>query len=264
MAAYKKTPRRRVVRVYKRARALVKVLTIAGAKGGTGKTTTAVNLAAELAALVGTVELQDLDPQASATLALGRSPATAPLEADVEDVGSGLRLRPGGRALALAGEREVRARLEDGRGSAAALLVVDCPPFLGALSMAALAAADLVLVPLQPTPLALASLTDVAALLRELGRTPRLRAVLVQVNPRRLLTGDVRTRIEEVYPGSLYATEIPEDVKAAEAPGFGQPVGQYAAWSRAAGAYRELAGEVFRDLYSDAGKTLENLRSAEP
>ncbi len=222
------------------------VLTIAGAKGGTGKTTTAVNLAAELAVRGRRVALQDLDPQASATLALGAEPAEDPFSARSADLGGGLLLHPAGRSLALAGEPEARALL-NGKPDAE-LLVVDCPPFLGALTIAALGAADLVLVPLQATPLALASLTDVAAVLERLREPPELRAVLVQVNIRRRLTRDVRRRVREVFPGVLYRTQVPEDVKAAEAPGYGLPVGRYAGWSRAAKAYRQLAREVARDL----------------
>ena len=115
-------------------------------------------------------------------------------------------------------------------------------------ALAALGAADLVLVPLQATPLALASLTDVAAVLERLSAPPELRAVLVQVNRRRRLTADVRRRVREVFPGVLYRTLVPEDVKAAEAPGYGLPVGRYAGWSRAAKAYRQLAREVEKDL----------------
>ena len=230
------------------------VLTIAGAKGGTGKTTTAVNLAAELALGGRRVALQDLDPQASATLALGAEPAEDPFSAEPRNFppaggfdGDGkLLLCPAGRSLALAGEPEARALLNGKRD--AELLVVDCPPFLGALTIAALGAADLVLVPLQATPLALASLTDVAAVLERLSAPPELRAVLVQVNIRRRLTGDVRRRVREVFPGVLYRTLVPEDVKAAEAPGYGLPLSRYAGWSRAAAAYRQLAREVEKDL----------------
>ncbi len=228
------------------------VLTIAGAKGGTGKTTTAVNITAELALGGRRVALQDLDPQASATLALGVEPVEDPFSAEPVAFPNGTRTRgggllyPAGRSLALAGEPEARALL-NGRPDAE-LLVVDCPPFLGALTIAALGAADLVLVPLQATPLALASLTDVAAVLERLREPPELRAVLVQVNTRRRLTRDVRRRVREVFPGVLYRTLVPEDVKAAEAPGYGLPVGRYAGWSRAAKAYRQLAREVEKDL----------------
>lgn len=229
----------------------MRVIAIAGAKGGTGKTTTAVNLAAALAERGERVALQDLDPQASATLALGidatPDPWTAaPRSLELDGLPEPLTLRPGGRLLMLAGERDAGALL-DNSGESWDALVYDCPPGLDRLALAAIEAADLVLVPLEATPLALASLSDVAALLPGSRRT-RLRAVLVRSNPRRILTADVRERVERTYRGALYGTQIPEDVRAAEAPGHGLPVTVYAPSSRAAAAYRELAREVLADL----------------
>jgi chromosome partitioning protein len=262
----------------------VTVLTIAGAKGGVGKTTTAVSLAAILAARQA-VTLEDLDPQASATLALGQTPPADPWTAEPLEL-AGLpalfTLRPGGRALAMGTADRVRThlarsldrgpagRLGSGRTvvgvagntvgntvTGAGLLrnvepggltVRDCPPGLSPLTVAAIEGADLVLVPLEASPLALPGLADVAAIVASLPSPPRLRAVLVRVNPRRILTGDVRDRIRADYPGALYAEEIPEDVRAAEAPGFGLPVTVYAPSSRSALAYGQLARAVVRDL----------------
>jgi chromosome partitioning protein len=224
-----------------------KTLVVTGGKGGTGKTTTAVNLAAELVALGFSVELRDLDPQSSATLALGADPAADPWEAEPVEL-DGIRLRPGGRLL---------ARIERGERSALELLknvepadvrILDCPPTLGLLTTAALEAATLALVPLQPSPLALTALADVAAVLEDLENPPRLRTVLVQVHSRRLLTRDVVAHLEENAPGTLYRAQIPEDARAAEAPGHGLPLRLYAPSSRAAEAYRELAAEVAADL----------------
>ncbi len=222
-------------------------MVVTGGKGGTGKTTTAVNLAAELVALGFSVELRDLDPQSSATLALGADPAADPWEAEPVEL-DGIRLRPGGRLL---------ARIERGERSALELLknvepadvrILDCPPTLGLLTAAALEAATLALVPLQPSPLALTALADVAAVLEDLENPPRLRTVLVQVHARRLLTRDVVAHLEENAPGTLYRAQIPEDARAAEAPGHGLPLRLYAPSSRAAAAYRELAAEVAADL----------------
>ena len=220
---------------------------VTGGKGGTGKTTTAVNLAAELVALGYRVELRDLDPQSSATLALGADPAADPWEAEPVEV-HGIRLRPGGRLLARVerGEHSALALLEDGTG--ADVRILDCPPTLGLLTTAALGAARIALVPLQPSPLALTALADVGAVLEDLERLPRLRTVLVQVHPRRVLTRDVVAHLEENAPGTLYRTHIPEDARAAEAPGHGLPLRLYAPSSRAAEAYRELAVELAADL----------------
>lgn len=243
---------------------LGKVLAIAAAKGGTGKTTTAVNLAAALA-VTARVTLADLDPQASATLALGQVPTSdpwtaAPIALQLDGFpADALELRPGGRALALGGRDQAarhvagvyaRTPPDVGRTSDVgySVMVLDCPPGLTPLTLAALEAADVVLVPVEASPLALPGLLDIDAVIGSLTRKPILRVVLVRVNERRILTADVRERIRTDYGGALYRTEIPEDVRAAEAPGYGLPVTLYAPHSRAALAYIELARSVRRDL----------------
>jgi chromosome partitioning protein len=231
-------------------------LTVCGAKGGTAKTTTAVTLAVELAALGRRVLLYDLDPQASATLALGMEPVAAPLEAEPVAIGEGgrLRLRPGGRALedlTAAEARELLAREDAGVD----VRVLDLPPRLGGLAVEALRVSALVLVPLRPSPLDLPAFRDVAALVASMEDPPRLRAVLTQVHSRRLLTRDVAEYLEAQGAGVLYGAQIPEDVRAAEAPGYGQAVTLYAPSSRAAEAYRELAREVAEDLTAAALRT---------
>lgn len=237
---------------------LGKVLAIAAAKGGTGKTTTAVNLAAALA-VTARVTLADLDPQASATLALGQVPTSdpwnaAPIALQLDGFpADALELRPGGRALALGGRDQAARHVAGGwmskpRDVATCVTVLDCPPGLTPLTLAALEAADVVLVPVEASPLALPGLLDIDAVIGSLTRKPILRVVLVRVNERRILTADVRERIRTDYGGALYRTEIPEDVRAAEAPGYGLPVTLYAPHSRAALAYIELARSVRRDL----------------
>lgn len=225
------------------------ILTVTGAKGGTGKTTTAVALAAELAGLGYRVALRDLDTQASATLALGHDPAADPWgAAPVEAAGGRVRLYRGGRALMGSTEADARAHLERHAHGGADVLVLDCPPHLDALALAALEAATVVLVPLRPSAMDLPSWRDVAALVENLDGGPRLRAVLTQVHARRLLTRDVFDYFDAHAPGALYGAQIPEDVRAAEAPGYALPVGLYAPSSRAAEAYRALALEVAHDL----------------
>lgn len=232
----------------------MKILTVAGAKGGVGKTTTALTLAAELAARGVRVALRDLDPQASATLALGQAPVGDPLGASPVRV-HGFDLYRGGRGLAVdvPADRTTFAIPDDHpeRGRFPELLILDTPPALGALTLAALRDADRVLVTLTPSPLDLPALADVAAVLGDGGRS-KLRAVFTRVHARRVLNTDVAAHIEQTHPGTLYGVQIPEDVRAAEAPGHGSPVTLYAPGSRAAEAYRQLAAEVATDLHTRA------------
>lgn len=231
----------------------MRTLIIAGAKGGIGKTTTAVALAAELSRCGFRVALVDLDPQASATLALGQMPVPEPKEAASVLVESGddvsFHLYPGGRAL----EGVEQGRLQDplGRDGSEAfdIRVVDCPPTLGALTVAALRAADLVVTPIQPTPLDMPGARDIRDMLDKLDQINTLhRTLLVRTQPIRILTGDVRAMVASEFPGEVYDVEIPEDVRAAEAPAFGLPVTIYAPDCRAARAYRELTQVILADL----------------
>jgi chromosome partitioning protein len=231
----------------------MRTLIVAGAKGGIGKTTTSINLTAELSRLGYRVALYDLDPQASASLALGQEPVPEPEDAApvLIEPGDGIsfHLYPGGRAL----EAVVQCRLEDPLrrvgGEEFDIRVVDCPPALGARTVAALGAADLVVTPIQPTPLDVPAARDIRDMLRERGRSTVVhRTLLVRMQPVRVLTGDVRSMVAREFPGGVYSVEIPEDVRAAEAPAFGLPVTIYAPRCRAARAYRKLADAVLSDL----------------
>lgn len=228
-------------------------LIIAGAKGGVGKTTTSISLAAELSRSGFRVALIDLDPQASASLALGQSPVPHPAEADsvLIEPGDGVsfHLYPGGRALEGVGMRELENTLGRRGGEAFDIRIVDCPPSLGTLTVGAIGAADLVLTPIQPTPLDLPAARDIRGILRERGQIGTLhRIVLVRTQPIRILTGDVRAMVTSEFSDDVYDVEIPEDVRAAEAPAFGLPVSNYAPSCRAATAYRELTKVILHDL----------------
>ena|SRR6266498_576192 len=248
-----------------------RTVAIANQKGGVGKTTTAVNLCAYLALSVPML-LIDLDPQANATSSFGLDPNGVELstydvligeaaldDAIVHGVRDNLDLAPASRALAGAQvelvdmegrEQRLRRALADVR-ERYALIVVDCPPSLGILTLNALVAADLLLAPVQCEYLAL---EGVGQLMETLD------LVRATLNPRLELLGmlmtmyDARTRlstqvVEEVrshFPTRTFETVIPRSVRLSEAPSFGKPVLEYEPTSRGAGAYADLAQEVLR------------------
>jgi chromosome partitioning protein len=249
-------------------------------KGGVGKTTTVVNLAAALAAAGKRVCLIDLDPQAHATLHLGVD--TRPGEPSVYDVlagrarvadvrrevsenlwlvGSSLDLAAVEIELAGVADREniLRERLSDDTGSFDFLLV-DCPPSLGILTINALAAVDEVFIPLQPHFLALhglgkllETLEAVAARLNDRLRLAGVVFCMYDSNTR--LAAEVSQDVVEFFRGArggqtpwanatIFRTRIRRNVRLAEAPSFGQPVCQYAPSSHGAEDYAQLAEEV--------------------
>jgi chromosome partitioning protein len=230
-------------------------LTVAGLKGGVAKTTSAVNVAAGLASAGYRVRLLDLDPQASATLSLGMAPVADPmasLPASIRGDGNGsLELIAGGRSLANLDDAQASALVAQA-SAGSEVLVIDTPPALSPLTRAALRAAQVVLAPLEPTPLAIPSLRDLQALLASLEAPPALWPLLVRVQARRTLTADVEALLAEEFPGALVGS-IPEDVKAAEAPGYGLPLLAYARGSRAAQAYSDLVATVISRLRPAGG-----------
>ncbi|HEX2766883.1 MAG TPA: AAA family ATPase [Candidatus Limnocylindria bacterium] len=249
---------------------MVRVTACTNQKGGVGKTTTVVNLAAYLA-LSGTRTLViDLDPQGNATSGLGvdrrsieRSTYDALVDraplADVITPTSveGLDLVPSTPALSgaeielvgvTARERRLAASLAvlDGRYDR---ILIDCPPSLGLLTVNALTAADGVLIPIQTEYYALEGLSQLVNTIRRVreGLNPRLEiegVLLTMYDARTNLSAQVASEVRRHMNGTVYQTVVPRSVRLSEAPSHGLPIALYDPASRGASAYRELAGEV--------------------
>lgn len=242
-----------------------KILCVANQKGGVGKTTTAVNLSAALALAGQRVLLIDMDPQCNATSALGCEPTDGhPLvrlqpirdsivETDIAD----LHLLPGSRTfhdvdqLAKTDGPEadrLRQHLDEGV-HAYQYVLLDCPPSVGTLTQAALAASTEVLMPIQCEYFAMEGLTQLIQVIRRAiqqtdGRLTFGGILLTMYDPSLELTHEVDQEVREFFGDIVFDTVVPRDVSLSEAPSHGQSVFEYAPRSRGAFAYTQLCMEV--------------------
>ena len=245
-----------------------KIIAVVNQKGGVGKTTTAVNLTAALHDLGLKVLLCDFDPQANASSGLGVDkrkikysvydvvindvPASQaivetnfgdvlPSHADLAGAGVELLSVPDpnhrlGRAL-----KEVQDNYD--------VIFIDCPPSLELLTLNGLSAADSILVPVQCEYYALEGLSDLMATLRMVKKriNPRLEifgVALTMFDGRTNFSTQVAQEVRRYFPGKVFATMIPRNVRLAEAPSHGLPVTIYDKFSRGAKAYKEMANEI--------------------
>lgn len=249
-----------------------KIIAIANQKGGVGKTTTCVNLAASMAATKRRVLVIDLDPQGNATMGCGVDKYEVERtayellidELPVKDVV--VNKTSGGFDLIAANsdvtaaeirlmdvfarETRLRTALEPIRNEYD-YIFIDCPPSLNLLTVNAMSAADSVIVPMQCEYYALEGLTALVDTISKLAAVvnPKLRIegiLRTMHDPRNRLSADVSDQLKQHFGDKVYRTVIPRNVRLAEAPSFGRPAMYYDKASAGAKAYLALAGEILR------------------
>ena len=248
---------------------MAKIVAIVNQKGGVGKTTTCVNLAAALKQAGKRVLLCDFDPQANATSGIGVDKSVSNGVYDVLINGVDTRkaivstpygdVLPSSKALAGAGiemiEMEDRQfRLKTALDAVEAdydFIFIDCPPSLELLTLNALCAAHSLLVPLQGEYYALEGLSDLMNTVRIVRRNmnPRLEiegVLLTMFDGRTNLAMQVAQEVKRFFPGKVYSTVIPRNVRLSEAPSHGKPITSYDSNCRGADAYIALAAEFLK------------------
>jgi chromosome partitioning protein len=265
---------------------VVKIIAITNQKGGVGKTTTTINLAASLAATKRNVLLIDFDPQGNATMGSGinKEDVTASsyevvteradiTQAIIRAAEAGYDVLPANDDLTAAEVELLNVRMKEHRlryeiakiKNNYDYILIDCPPSLSMLTVNALVAADSVIIPIQCEYFALEGLTSllntIEKIKKMLNPTLTIEGLLrTMYDPRNSLTNDVTAQLVKHFGDKVYRSVIPRNVRLAEAPSHGLPALIYDKQSKGAIAYLALAGEMLRR--AEAAQQLNTTQAA--
>jgi chromosome partitioning protein len=243
------------------------IIAVLNQKGGVGKTTTTINLAAFLARSGQRVLIADLDPQGNSTSGLGLDKqalgstlydvlfSRAELDSTIKKISDNLFILPSNANLAGAevelvslAARETRLR-QALAGADYDYILIDCPPSLGLLTINALSAAHSVLIPVQAEYYALEGLSQLLSVIQQVRASLNpgldiLGVLITLYDSRNSLSEQVKKELENYFGAKLFETIVPRNVRLAEAPSFGRTIIEHDKWSKGSRAYKSLAREV--------------------
>lgn len=249
-----------------------KIVAVLNQKGGVGKTTSTINIAAFLVKANKSVLIIDLDPQGNATSGLGLEKnnldatisevllGSVTLDRAIKELNNGVAIVPAnanlaGTELALVEKAHREHCLKSALGDVVYdYVLIDCPPALGVLTINALTAADHVLIPVQAEYYALEGLSQLLGVIQMVrgGLNPNLEllgVVVTMYDGRTSLSDSVYSELKKHFAGKVFETVVPRNVRLAEAPSYGKTIVDHDKWSKGARAYKNITKEFERRLH---------------